>query len=160
MKPVITIHIFVEVTKTDQRKIEFNKEQVTGRQIKEAAKVSLEDDLMAKVGGREEVVKNDDTVTIKNGEHFYVSPKTHVINFTVNDEPYSTTEKELTPIKIMQMAGIDPDQNYLVEIINKKQESYKDEPNKIIHIHDGMEFIANFMGPKPVSDRRFHYGQR
>jgi hypothetical protein len=74
MTTVTTIRIFVEITKTDQRKIEFHDHQVNGRQIKEAAGVALEDDLAAKVEGKLELVTNDEIITIKDGEHFVVLP--------------------------------------------------------------------------------------
>ena len=75
----------------------------------------------------------------------------HTIEYTVNDEPQSTTEKELTPVQIMDKAGIDPTKNYLIQIEGNHQESYKDTPDKAIHMHEKMKFITNFIGPKPVS---------
>lgn len=69
-----TIHIFVEITKTDQRKLEFNQDQVTGRQIKEAAGIALDSDLAARIQGKLVLVTNGETVTIKEGEHFVVLP--------------------------------------------------------------------------------------
>jgi hypothetical protein len=69
-----TIHIFVEITKTDHRKLEFHQEQVTGRQIKEAAGVPLENDLAARREGRLVLVTNDETIEIKNGDHFVCLP--------------------------------------------------------------------------------------
>lgn len=75
----------------------------------------------------------------------------HVINYTVNDEPQSTTEKELTPSQILTKAGIDPAINYLVEIRGRNKISYKDKPNKPIKMHENMKFISVSIGPKPVS---------
>jgi len=75
----------------------------------------------------------------------------HVIHYSVNDEPQSTTEKELTPVQIMKDAGVDPEKNYLVEIEGHKKESFKDKPNEPIHMHNDMKLITNFMGEKPVS---------
>lgn len=69
-----TIHIFVEVTKTDQRKVEFDRDQVTGKEIKEGAKVPLDTDLAQRVHGKLELVTNEQTVTIKTGEHFVSLP--------------------------------------------------------------------------------------
>jgi hypothetical protein len=75
----------------------------------------------------------------------------HTIHYTVSDEPQSTTQKEMTPVEIMKNAGVDPAQNYLIQIEGNHKKSYKDNPNEIIHMHDKMTFITNFMGPKPVS---------
>lgn len=149
----LNIHIVVEITETDHRKVDFHEHRVTGRQIKEAAGVPLDDDLETKKEGKGEIVNNNEMITITDGEHFVVLPHVHTIHYTVNDEPQSTTEKELTPVKIMDNAGIDPDEDYLIEIIDHKKESFKDDPNKLIHMHNGMKFITNFMGPKPVSNR-------
>jgi hypothetical protein len=69
-----TVHIFVEVRKGDQRKLEFEQDQVTGREIKEKAGVSLESDLGRREQGGVVLVTNDQTITIENGQHFVVLP--------------------------------------------------------------------------------------
>ena len=71
---VHTIHIFVEVSKTDQRKVDFQTDRVTGLQIKEGAKVPTDDDLARKQDGQLTLVTNDETITIKDGEHFVALP--------------------------------------------------------------------------------------
>ncbi len=149
----LNIHVFVEVASTDHRRVDFHEHRVTGRQIKEAAKVPLDDDLESLKGGKRQPVQDDETVTITDGEHFVVVPHVHMIHYTVNDEPQSTTERELTPVKIMENAGIDPNLNYLIKIDGHNQESFRNDPGKVIHMHNGMKFITNFMGPKPVSNR-------
>lgn len=68
------IHIFVEISKQDKRKIEFDADQVTGRQIKEKAGVPLEDDLALRDEGQLVLVTNDELITIKNGQHFIDLP--------------------------------------------------------------------------------------
>ena len=69
-----TVHIFVEVTKTDHRKIEFEQDQVTGRQIKEKAGVPLDTDLAHRQEGQLELIGNDQVVRITNGDHFVALP--------------------------------------------------------------------------------------
>lgn len=69
-----TIHIFVEVSKQDKRKLEFEKEQVTGKEIKAGAQVPLDSDLAQRAQGRLELVTNEQTVTIKNGDYFVALP--------------------------------------------------------------------------------------
>jgi hypothetical protein len=75
----------------------------------------------------------------------------HVIHYTVGDEPQTTTEQELTPTQIMTKAGINPDENYLVEIRGRQRISYKDKPNDPIDVHEGQKFVVVFVGPVPVS---------
>jgi hypothetical protein len=70
----VTIHIFVEITKTDRRELTFHEREVTGREIKTAAGVVLDNDLALKEHGKLVLITNDETVTIKDGEHFVVLP--------------------------------------------------------------------------------------
>jgi hypothetical protein len=69
-----TIHIFVELNKNDTRKIEFDTDHVTGLQIKERAGVPTDYDLARRQGQKLELVTNDQTIEIKNGEHFVALP--------------------------------------------------------------------------------------
>lgn len=75
----------------------------------------------------------------------------HKIHYTVDDEPQSTTQKELTPVQIMKNAGINPDKNYLVEIDGPTKKSFKDTPTVPIQMREGMKFVTHFIGPMPVS---------
>jgi hypothetical protein len=70
----IIIHIFVEITKTEKRKLEFTTDRVTGRDIKNAAGVPLENDLALKSHGQLVLVTNDESIVIKNGDHFVSLP--------------------------------------------------------------------------------------
>ena len=70
----VTIHIFVEITKTDRREITFHEREVTGREIKAKAGVALDNDLALKDHGKLILITNDETVTLKDGEHFVVLP--------------------------------------------------------------------------------------
>lgn len=74
-----------------------------------------------------------------------------VFHYTVDDEPQSTSEHSLTPREIMMKAGINPDQNYLVEIKGRERESFKDTPDKPIQMHEDQKFVTVFVGSVPVS---------
>lgn len=63
------VHVFV-----NQTKVEFETDQVTGQDIKQAAGVPLENDLARKEHGELVLVPNDKTITIKNGDHFIDLP--------------------------------------------------------------------------------------
>jgi hypothetical protein len=155
MKNEKEIHVIVEITKTDRREVAFHHDRVEGRQIMEKAGVPLREheSLFVYRDGKFHHVSNDETITIKNGEHFVVIPH-DAIRYSVDDEPQWTTEKELAPVQIMKDAGIDSDKNYLSEIKeHHKPESFKDDPTKYIHMHDGLKLITTFIGPKPVSNR-------
>lgn len=77
----------------------------------------------------------------------------HIIRYTVDDEPESTTEKVLTPVQIMRSASIDPETNYLEQIVKGHHDpiSYKDKPNEPIEMKENMQFITKPIGPMPVS---------
>lgn len=75
----------------------------------------------------------------------------NVFHYTVNEEPQETAEHELTPRQIMTNAGINADENYLVEIEGRARKSFKDEPKKPIHIHEQQKFVTVFTGTVPVS---------
>ena len=68
------IHIFVEIDRHTQKKIDFEQDQVTGAQVKQKAGVPLEDDLARRNGQKLDLVTNGETITIKEGEHFVVFP--------------------------------------------------------------------------------------
>jgi len=77
MNPTTTstiVHIFVELNKNDKRKIEFDTDRVTGLQIKEKAVVPSDFDLARRQGEKLELVTNDQTIEIKNGEQFVALP--------------------------------------------------------------------------------------
>lgn len=69
-----TIHIFVEIDRNTKKKLEFETSETTGRQIKEAAGVPLENDLARRHGQKLDLVTNDQPIEIQNGDHFIVFP--------------------------------------------------------------------------------------
>ena len=72
-------------------------------------------------------------------------------NYKVDDEVYKTDKKEMTPNEILINAKFNPSQVYLIELEGEKETSFRDDPNKILHMHEGMEFITANRGPLPVS---------
>jgi hypothetical protein len=72
-------------------------------------------------------------------------------HYTVDDEPQTTTEHTLTPTQILQHAGLDPANYYLVQIEGNHQVSYQGKPEEAIHMHEHMKFVSVFTGPTPVS---------
>jgi hypothetical protein len=71
--------------------------------------------------------------------------------YTVDDEPQTTTEHTLTPHQILQNAGVEPQTHYLIEIKGQNQTSYKDKPDEPVHMHQHMKFISVFNGSTTVS---------
>lgn len=71
--PTIHIHVEVEASKPPI-KVEFDTSEVTGRAIKDRAGVPLDHDLARREGQKLVLVTNDETITIKNGDHFIALP--------------------------------------------------------------------------------------
>ncbi len=70
-----TVHVFVEVDNDKPPvKLEFDTNEVKGQDIKQRASVPLENDLARRQGQKLELVTNDQTITIENGDHFVSLP--------------------------------------------------------------------------------------
>jgi len=139
-----TIHIFVEITKTDQRELVFHQDRVTGRQIKEAAKVPLDDELAAKHDGKLKPVANDETITIKDGEKFVVTHK--VIDIHIVVEITKTDHRKLefhqhqvTGRQIKEAAGLPLDTDLAARREGKLELVTNDE---LITIKNGEHFVV------------------
>ena len=72
-------------------------------------------------------------------------------DFTVDGQPFGTSEHSLTPRQIMSLAGIDADTHYLTLVEGRHQVSYKGTTDDPIHMHEHMTFISTSTGPTPVS---------
>ncbi|HSZ58354.1 MAG TPA: hypothetical protein VK797_22000 [Tepidisphaeraceae bacterium] len=76
----------------------------------------------------------------------------HDIEYTVDGEPQATTEKELTANQILEHAKINPQTNYLVELLGPhERKSFEDQPNDEVRLHDEMRFVSVARCPTPVS---------
>lgn len=86
-------------------------------------------------------------------EHFVVKPP-EVFHYTVDTDPETTEEKELTPNQILEFADIKPVKDYyLVELMpDGQQKSYKGKGDEPIKMRcPGLKFISAFNGETPVS---------
>jgi hypothetical protein len=71
-------------------------------------------------------------------------------DYTVDGIDQSNTQHELTPNEVLSNAKIDPNTNYLVEIIGREKKSYQGSTAPI-HMHEHMTFISVSTNPTPVS---------
>lgn len=86
-------------------------------------------------------------------EHFVVKPP-EVFNYTVDDEPETTDQSELTPNQILELAGIKPVTDYYLVQIKEDggQISYKEDSTVSIKmLCPAMKFVSVFRGEMPVS---------
>jgi len=87
---------------------------------------------------------------VHHGHDVHCHP--HVIHYLVDDDEQKTTHHKLTPAEIIKKAGVDPTTHYLVRLFGiNQQESYRDDPDKVIHMHTRMKFITCSLEPTPVS---------
>lgn len=75
---ITTVHIFVEIDRNKQVKVEFETDHVTGSQIKQKAGVPADYELARVDGNRRIAVGDDQVIEIKNGEHFIAVPSGNV----------------------------------------------------------------------------------
>ena len=68
--------------------------------------------------------------------------------YTVDGRPQSATVTEKTATEILEAAGFDPDDRFLIELDGDRRESYHDHPHKAIRLHEGLMF--------ETSERTFH----
>jgi len=75
------------------------------------------------------------------------------IEYTLDDEPYTTIDTTLTPRDILTRGGVDPGTHYLVELRGNsgERESYQNRMDNVIHMHPHMRFLSVSTGPTPVS---------
>ena len=71
-------------------------------------------------------------------------------DFTVDGEPFTTEEHVLTARQILDIAGVDTNSHYLVEIRGREQVEHKNLDDEI-HMHEHAKFISVSTGPTPVS---------
>jgi hypothetical protein len=75
-----------------------------------------------------------------------------LIHFHIDEEPYDTKARELTPRQLIaEFAGLDPAAYYLVQLHGHEQASYQDRPDVEIVMEDHDRFITASIGPTPVS---------
>lgn len=143
--------------KIDNEYFIFDHHIVTGREILEKAKMipvechtlyqKLKHCDFKKIDPHEKVDLAEPGI-----EHFVVKPP-EVFHYTVDGEPEMTDQKILNANQILELAGLKPEDYYLVLIHpDGSQESFKDKPNEPIKMKcPAMKFISVFRGPTPVS---------
>ncbi|MFE0739536.1 hypothetical protein [Streptomyces sp. NPDC058855] len=88
-------------------------------------------------------------MTVADTRHEDAAHKT--VTVTVDEEPVSGVPQHTTPNEILRLAGIDPATHYLVRVNGRHRESFKDEGDKDITVHEREKFVSVFTGPTPTS---------
>jgi hypothetical protein len=99
----------------------FPEPKVTGQQILEKAKlVPIECYyLYRKLKGCDfEKISLEETVDLSDpGIERFITKEPEVFRYTVDGEPETTDRKTLTPAEILKLAGIDPQERYLIQVL-------------------------------------------
>jgi hypothetical protein len=132
----------------DEVKYYFTENQVVGREILlKAGKVPVECySLYRKLKGCDFTkIDLDEVVNLKDPEiEKFVTKPAEVVNYMINNEPEMTDQKKLTATKILELAGIDAEQFYLVQL--------KEDGSEVIYAYNPQDLIAmDCVGMKFVS---------
>jgi hypothetical protein len=138
------IHIIVEIAKTEERKLVFHQDHVTGREIKEKAGVPLERELAAERDGKLHPIANDEKITIRDGEHFVVVVK--AVKIFVNGREETVTTHKITYEEVVAFAYPNPnfqDYTYKVTYFHKdgKHEGTLTK-GESVEVKEGMVFTV------------------
>jgi Prokaryotic E2 family E/Multiubiquitin len=132
----------------DKIKYYFNESQVVGRQILiKAGKTPVECfSLYRRLRGCDFTkIDLDEVVNLKDPEiENFMTKTAEVVNYVINNEPEMTDQKKLTATKILELAGIDAEEFYLVQVKEDGSEVvYAYNPQDLIIMHwVGMKFVS------------------
>jgi hypothetical protein len=83
----------------------------------------------------------------------WMTQDTHekVITFKIDDEEVQSTEKELTELALVELGKADPATHFLQLVKGGKPSTEFKNPNELIKLHEGIEFVTVYTGPTHVS---------
>lgn len=144
--------------KIDDEHFIFDHQIVTGKEILEkACKKPVECYTLyqkLKHCDFEKIDLNEKVDLAKSGIEQLITKPPEVFSYTVDNEPETTDQKELTPNQILELAGITPVGDYYLVQINQdgSQTPYKENQTTPIKMKcPAMKFVSVFRGETPVS---------
>lgn len=144
--------------KIDDKVLVFDNESVIGSEILTKAGFTPIEcySLYQKLKGCdfEKISSNEKVDLSKPGIERFVVKESEVYHYSLDGEPETTDLSELTPMNILEFAGIKPMSDYyLVQILeDQTQVSYKDRPNDPIKMKcPGSKFISVYRSATPVA---------
>ena len=78
-------------------------------------------------------------------------PPSGPITIMIDAEPYEAPKNPMTANEILELGGLDPDENYLVQIKDGERIKYKGKGEEPIELFEGATFVGHFTGEKGVS---------
>ena len=76
----------------------------------------------------------------------------HPFTIEIDNENYPAPDKTMTANAILKLGGLDPKENYLVQIKRGSRISYKDKGEEKIDLFEGAKFVSHYLGTTGVSD--------
>ncbi|GAB3910099.1 multiubiquitin domain-containing protein [Mucilaginibacter boryungensis] len=125
----------------------FNEPKVSGLQLMEKANLKHIEclDLFQLFEGDFKKIATDETVDLSaKGFERFITKDAEYRNYSVNNDPEVTDKRELTSVEILKLAGIDPEEHFLI-LVNKdgSKVSYGHQPQVKIKIEcGGMHFVT------------------
>jgi hypothetical protein len=107
-----TTQLVIHINRT---KYEVTRESLTGRELKELARIPLGDVLFRQQPGEDEVVPNETVIKLKNGDHFHSSPPANYgeggkgqykVTVFINRAKYEFEHLQRTGAELKQRASI------------------------------------------------------
>jgi len=125
----------------------FNEPKVSGLQLMEKANLKHIEclDLFQLFEGDFKKIAKDETVDLSaKGFERFITKDAEYRSYSVNNDPEVTDKRELTSVEILKLAGIDPEEHFLI-LVNKdgSKVSYGHQPQVKIKIEcGGMHFVT------------------
>lgn len=143
----------------DDKKVIFDKAVVTGEEVLKAAGLLPTEcySLYLKLKGCDfELIRPHEEVDLveRNGVEHFISKPPIVFHYSVDNEPETTEDLQLTANQILELAGILPVKDYYLVRVNQdgSQVSYKDTADTPIKMEcPAVKYISVFRGETPVS---------
>ena len=76
----------------------------------------------------------------------------------IDGEEFVIEDRTETPNQLLGLAGLASAEYYLIEVKNKRQESFQGRGDETIHIQKGDTFVSVFTGPTTVSELPQQFG--
>ena len=147
MSIIIKIDTLCILLKINNQKFESSESKISGRELLSIANLTPVEDfeLLYKINEKGFTpIQLDEIVDLKTAgiEGFKAKPYKK-LEIKVDDKQYEVEECFMTPVEIMEVAGVNPDQFYLKEIRKRNVEvSYKDDVEHKIVITKASCFVS------------------
>lgn len=101
MENAVNVHVIVEITDSEHKKLTFHQREVAVHQIKEAAGLPLDTELALKREGELDRLANSEKLTLREGERFLVIHKDFLL--IVNGKEKVWHEKHISYRQVVEL---------------------------------------------------------